>query len=150
VNDYFKLATEVAQRKTKKTNMIQTKTSEIKGANYYEKAKKYKKTQEQILIDEVAKFLINRNYLVVRINSSFMQIENSKRFLRSYIIYNTGASSGFPDLLALKNNKFLLLEIKATGYLSETQQKFKQLCETKNVKYNVIKSLEELKNILGE
>ena len=150
MDDYFKIATNVAQRKTKKIKLQQKESNEIKGANYYEKEKKYKKNKEQILIDEIAKFLINKNYLVIRVNSSFMQIENSKRFLRGYIIYNSGASSGFPDLLALKNNKYLLLEIKATGTLSENQQKFKQLCEEKYVKYNIIKNLDELKNILGE
>jgi len=69
-----------------------------------------------------------KKYVVVRINSG-MRV-TGKRAIRFYQIMNNGAISGFPDLLAFKNNQILMVEVKTKkGKLNPSQVDFIELAE---------------------
>jgi len=69
-----------------------------------------------------------KKYVVVRINSGMRMVGN--RAIRFYQIMNNGAISGFPDLLAFKNNQILMIEVKTKkGKLRASQEEFIKLAE---------------------
>jgi hypothetical protein len=97
-------------------------------------------------------YLQYKGYTVMRINSSAM-IAESGSYLKSYKLCGRGKkeSQGFPDLIAFKNNKFLVIEIKSpNGRLNQNQKDFKAWWELSGHKYNVANNLDELIRIVGE
>lgn len=104
-----------------------------------------KEVQRQCIL-----LLMHSGYLVLRINSGSMMI--NKRLFRAYIVENNGKSAGMSDLLALKGNRALLIEVKKGkgGKLSRNQNEFIELAERCGVKVHVVKDLEELENILKD
>lgn len=100
----------------------------------------------------VAEYLLLKGFTVMRVNSSAMTAE-SGTFLRSYYVYGRGnkdASSGFPDLIAFKGDKFIVIETKAkNGKLRDSQKSFKEFWEGRKHQYNVVSKLDELINIIG-
>jgi len=101
------------------------------------------KTESEIQ-KEIGKHLVEIGYLAVRINTIV------KGFLKSYWIINNGKCSGFPDIVAFKNNRFLLIEVKDhKGVQKPTQNVFQKLCEKTGNDYHIVRSLEELKELLN-
>src|SRR5574343_537854 len=104
-----------------------------------------KANPERIIQDAVCKYMLLKKYLVVHVNSSVLVSEYTGQPVRSYTIRNNGASSGFPDVLAISSKRTLLLEIKsANGRQTESQKKFEQLAKSLGLEYYVIKSINEL------
>ena len=100
---------------------------------------------------QVLSYLANAGFLAVRINSgAFMQ--QGKRFFRSYWIKNNGKSKGFPDVLALRNNKFLLFEVKAGngGHISEAQKDFSKLAKRYFIEVHFVSDLDQVIKIVEE
>ena len=97
---------------------------------------------ESEIQNQVLDYLELSGFLAIRINSGlFLQSRN--RVFRAYIIKNNGSSSGFPDVLALKNNHFILFEIKAAkGIISKSQKEFSKLAQEKHISVYVVNSLE--------
>ena len=111
-----------------------------------DKPNKAKKANpERIIQDAVCKYMLLKKYLVVHVNSSVLISEYTGQPVRSYTIRNNGASSGFPDVLAISPKRTLLLEIKsATGRQTDSQKKFEILAKSLGLEYYVIKSIDEL------
>lgn len=103
--------------------------------------------EESRIQDAIAKYLNKLGWLVVRINSSMLRVDN--RVLRSYLIYGLGISSGMPDLIAYKGEKYLLLEVKTKkGRLSANQKRVKEYAHQKWVNYHVVRSVEDVEVLL--
>lgn len=104
--------------------------------------------KEQDIQNQLAEYLIHKGYLTVRINSGMFSI--GKRFIRAYIIKNSGKSTGMPDLIAFKDGNYLMIEVKKPkGKVSDSQKQFYNLVESFRLKYYIIESLNELEAILG-
>jgi hypothetical protein len=97
---------------------------------------------------QVLQYLVLNNYLAVRINSG--AFVNNNRFIRAYRIENNGKSSGFPDVLALKNNRGILFEIKdgKGGAISKNQKDFISLAKEKGVDVYVISDLQQAIDVI--
>lgn len=117
--------------------------SDYRRTEVFPKELKEKEVQKQVM-----QYLIMNGYLVVRINSgAFIE---SNRYIRAYIIANNGKSSGLPDVLAMKQGKGMLLEIKAGrgGKVSDKQKDFISLARSKGVDVYVINSLDQVIDIV--
>lgn len=111
--------------------------------------KKNNNTEHKIQ-DEIMKYLRKNGFVVVRINSSMLWTEEGNP-VRSYLIFGLGVSYGFPDLLAMKGDKYFLFEVKTPkGKLSINQQKVKKFFEQHNVQYNIVRDISEVKRIIEE
>mgnify|MGYP000998575080 CR=1 FL=1 len=98
-------------------------------------------------------YLQYHKFTVMRINSSALVSEKTGTYLKSYKLCgrHDKESQGFPDLIAFKNNKFLVIEIKApNGRLSKSQKDFKVWWERRGHKYNVANNIDELIEIVKE
>lgn len=113
--------------------------------------------QKRIFVDEseseiqskIVEVLKMKKYLVVRINSGMRAI--GKRMIRFYQIMNNGATAGFPDLIAIKNNKILMIEVKSkTGKLREAQKDFIKLAAIFGNSILVTDSWEEVLNYVEQ
>jgi len=72
-----------------------------------------------------------------------------KGYFHFYMLAGMGAYKGIPDIIAIKNNRVLFLEIKRPGgKQSEHQQQFQLDIEGQGGEYYVIKSLEDLIKII--
>jgi hypothetical protein len=115
-----------------------------------EKVKREKKVSnepsEADIQDEVIKHLKSRGWLVIRMNSGSFKVND--RYFRAYILENNGRSDGFPDLLAFKRDRYLLIEMKRPGtYQSPEQKIFEQMCAERGVGYHVVRSVEDAARI---
>ncbi|MCK4297762.1 MAG: hypothetical protein KAX28_14035 [Candidatus Marinimicrobia bacterium] len=72
-----------------------------------------------------------------------------KRYFHFHILQGLGAYKGIPDIIAIKNNRVLFLEIKRlTGKQSDYQKQFQVDIEGQGGEYYLIKSLEDLIKII--
>ena len=72
-----------------------------------------------------------------------------KGYFHFPILQGLGAKKGIPDIIAIKNNRVLFLEIKRPGgKLSEHQQQFQLDIEGQGGEYYTIKSLDDLIKII--
>ena len=97
------------------------------------------KTKESETLKSIAKLAMLKNYLVIRINSGAVKAKyNGKdRYVRFYTILNSGKSSGLPDLLLLKDDKAILVEVKRRGGRArKSQTEF--ISKAKNYKITVL------------
>lgn len=71
--------------------------------------------------------------------------------IRSYIIYPQLGSEGCSDLIAIKGEITLFLEIKSpTGVLEKSQIRFSKWCKLMGIKYHVVRSTYEISMIIGD
>jgi len=55
---------------------------------------------------------------------------------------------GVPDIIVIKEGKFIGLEVKTkSGTLSEGQEYFQELCMKHNAEYHIVKSIEDVQAI---
>lgn len=98
--------------------------------------------------NQVISFLLYSNYLVIRFNSGAAFFKD--RLVRYYFIHNNHSSSGLADVMAIKNNRTIFLEIKTkTGKASASQIAFKKLCKNHHIEYYIINSLTQLEGIIN-
>ena len=110
------------------------------------KKRKYIKKEAPIQ-KEILNFLVSKGYLTIRFNSGVIKTE--KIFFRSYIIANNGKSSGLPDVIAFKNNNFLMFEVKEpNGTLRNSQKDFNDYVKRFNIKTYTVKSWVDVLEIL--
>jgi len=111
------------------------------------KVAKFVQTEKSIQ-NAIADVLVRAGWLVVRMNSgatSYSGKDKKKRFVRFYTIWNNKKSYGLSDLLAFKNNAYLIVEVKnKKGRLSENQKIFLELAKSKKVKVHVMRSVDEI------
>lgn len=90
-------------------------------------------------------------FAVVRINSAKRKTD-AGHWMSAYHIYGLGkdAAKGFPDLVAFKDNRMLLVEVKKPGgKLRTSQEKAKAHFESCGNSYFVVDSLKDLQNIIS-
>ena len=107
------------------------------------KSRGKKKSPEAILQNELISHFKKKGYMVNRYNSG--QIYTEKGFpFKAFTNANTGSSSGHSDMTVAKDGKILYMEVKA-GYnkLSDSQRKFKKVCQEFNMPFAVVRSIEE-------
>lgn len=112
--------------------------------------KLYQKTKPESAIQrDVSTALIKLGWLVVRINSGAYNQED-KRYIRFYTIMNTGKSSGLPDLMAMKNGRTLLLEVKTPkGRLRASQIEFAGVSKAHGNEVHIVRSAQEAISLAG-
>ena len=72
-----------------------------------------------------------------------------KGYFHFYILQGLGAAKGIPDIIAIKNNRVLFLEIKRPGgKQSKYQKQFQADIEGQDGEYYLIKSLEDLIEVM--
>ena len=99
--------------------------------------------------DAIMAHLEKRHWLVVRINGINRKI--GKHFIRSYIVQGLKVSAGFPDVLALKKTRFVLIECKtAKGEATESQMRFARFAARFGVSVYVVRDANEVDAILKE
>ena len=77
------------------------------------------------------------------------QLLSIKGYFHFPILQGLGAKRGIPDIIAIKNNRVLFLEIKRPGgKLTEHQQQFQADINGQGGEYYVIKSLDDLIKII--
>lgn len=85
-----------------------------------------------------AELLIADGWLVIRVNSGLIKVAGDETYFRPYIIYGINKSAGFPDLMAFKNNQFMLVEMKQDKErLRESQLAFFKYAKQFGVKCHV-------------
>jgi len=114
---------------------------------------KIREPLESTIQKEICTYLLIQKWLPIRINSGSATKE--RRFFRSYIIYGitkSRKSKAFPDVIALKDNKVLLFEIKRQGtYLSQDQKYFKTYVkENYNIDVNVVRCIADVEKVLNK
>ena len=72
-----------------------------------------------------------------------------KGYFHFHIMQGLGAYKGIPDIIAIKNNRVLFLEIKKpTGKQSDYQKQFQADIEGQGGEYYIVKCLEDLIKII--
>ena len=72
-----------------------------------------------------------------------------KGYFHFYLLAGIGAFLGAPDIIAIKNNRVLFLEIKRSGgKQSEHQRKFQLNIEGQGGEYYIVEKLEDLIQII--
>jgi Holliday junction resolvase len=100
------------------------------------------KTESEIQ-NEILDYLTDSGYLTTRVNT----IKSGWR--RSYKVHNTKKCAGFPDILAIKDNQSLLIEVKDhKGQQKKSQKEFEKVCEQTGNNYYVVRSLTDVKEII--
>jgi len=74
---------------------------------------------------------------------------NLKGYFHFHILQGLGAYRGIPDIIAIKNNRVLFLEIKRPGgKQSDYQKQFQANIEGQGGEYYIIKSLQDLIKVI--
>lgn len=104
---------------------------------------KKKKISGSDLQKKTLEILKKTGWIAIRVNS----VRRGK--IACYSIANTNKSSGFPDVLGLKNNQALLLEIKGDGdRIQPSQEEFMRLCKLTNNDFYIIESVDDVINVI--
>jgi len=83
------------------------------------------------------------------IKKQVKQYLSLKGYFHFHIMQGLGAYKGIPDIIAIKNNRVLFLEIKRPGgRQSDYQKQYQADIEGQGGEYYVIKSLEDLIKII--
>jgi len=96
--------------------------------------------------------LVRAGWLVVRVNSGAFKTEKGA-FFRAYIVAGLNASSGFPDVLAVRADVFgnvcaRLFEVKRRGgKRSEAQTRFADYALASGVRVEVVEGLDGLERL---
>lgn len=100
---------------------------------------------EKEVQNSICEYLTLKKYFFWRNNTMpvFSRNNAGKMAFRSMGKY---AMKGLPDIIIIKNGKFIGVEVKRQGItaLRPEQEKFKSLCADNNAYYMVVHSLEEL------
>jgi len=92
------------------------------------------------------KIKINEN----DIKKQVKQYLSLKGYFHFHIMQGLGAYKGIPDIIAIKNNRVLFLEIKRPGgRQSDYQKQFQANIEGQGGEYYLIRNLGELIKIIG-
>lgn len=106
--------------------------------------------KESNLQTSIAHELRYEGWAVVRLNSATFKVGN--RWVNSYHVYGMKKDSnkGMPDLLAFKDNKVLLIEVKLpNGKLRQSQERIKEFMKRHNVMYHKVTSVKDVRSILA-
>lgn len=108
-------------------------------------------TEAEIQKDIITR-LYNRGWVAIRFNSGTSKTATGN-FLRSYWIAGMDAqpSAGFPDVIAFKENLYLLLEVKTDkGKLSLPQKRLHEVAKRRGVVIHVVRSWADVEALLNE
>jgi len=83
------------------------------------------------------------------IKRQIKQLLSLKGYFHFHILQGLGAYRGIPDIIAIKNNRVLFLEIKRPGgRQSDYQKQFQADIEGQGGEYYIVKCLEDLIKII--
>jgi len=83
------------------------------------------------------------------IKKQVKQYLSLKGYFHFHILQGLGAYKGIPDIIAIKNNRVLFLEIKRPGgRQSDYQKQFQADIEGQGGEYYIVKCLEDLIKII--
>jgi len=83
------------------------------------------------------------------IKKQVKQYLSLKGYFHFHILQGLGAYKGIPDIIAIKNNRVLFLEIKRLGgKQSDYQKQFQADIEGQGGEYYIVKCLEDLIKII--
>lgn len=119
-----------------------------KTVSYKDFRKTTKRTQRENPIQRaIIDYLLYRGFLVIRHNGSAFSTDG--RYVRAYVIANSGESAGLADVFAAKDGRMYFFEVKkADGTQLKSQKKFEALCVERGVFYRVVRSVEDVQNII--
>ena len=95
-----------------------------------------------------------KNRLKIKITENDIKLQvkqylSLKGYFHFHILQGLGAYKGIPDIIAIKNNRVLFLEIKRpTGKQSEHQKQFQEDIEGQGGEYYIVRCLEDLIKII--
>ena len=93
---------------------------------------------EHELQNKIIDYLVKTGWEVIRVNSV---AKNQKS--KAYIYKNINVSAGLPDVLALKGNKYLWIEVKTpTGKLLPSQVRVLERFRACNISYVIVSDFE--------
>ena len=93
--------------------------------------------------------LRQRRYMVVRFNGG--GFKKNGQFVFNYIIQGLNSSKGFPDVVAFKDGRCYLIEVKTkTGRLSLFQRNFRDYAVHFGTSVHVVRSVDELDELLDK
>ena len=99
-----------------------------------------------------ARYMKAKNRIKITENDIKRQVKDYlslKGYFHFHILQGLGAYRGIPDIIAIKNNRVLFLEIKRPGgKQSEHQKNFQAEIEGQGGEYYILKSLEDLVEII--
>lgn len=106
-------------------------------------------TEAQIQ-DAIMNRLQMDKWLVIRFNGGAFK-DSYGNYVRSYIIQGIKASAGVPDVIAFKNDRFLMVEVKDhKGKLTPSQERFKSWAKKFGVTVHVLRHWNEVEPLLRE
>ena len=103
---------------------------------------------EHDLQTDIAEAMRADNWVVIRINSLKAKIFG--RWQVAYRIFGLGKDSnrGFPDLLCLKEGRFLLIEVKKPkGKLRTSQEIFRNFVQRYGVTVHILDHIDQVKGL---
>ena len=107
-----------------------------------DKREKYNRSESKLQKD-VFDGIVDRGYLVIRVNSSVHMTDHGTR-LASYRIVNTNETAGLSDGIVFWANTAVFVEIKKPGgRLSDKQRKFMETCKRYGMDYVIIDSVQK-------
>lgn len=108
-----------------------------------------KLTESQIQESIMSRLQMDK-WLVIRFNGGAFK-DSYGNYIRSYIIQGIKASAGVPDVIAFKDNRFLMVEVKdAKGKLTPSQERFKSWAKKFGVTVHVLRHWNEVEPLLQE
>ena len=108
------------------------------------KQTKEKKVKESDVQRMICDYLALRSYFFWRSNNISVY-DPTRQTFRAMPKYSM---RGVPDIIVIKEGKFIGLEVKAkSGTLSEGQERFKELCMKHNAEYHTVKNIEDVQAI---
>jgi len=107
------------------------------------------KLSESEVQAQIVQYLMDNDYLTIRVNSFASKVAG--RYVRAYYVHGLNTAKGFPDLLAIKDGRCLLLEIKtSTGKPSSEQLEFSEYAKRRGVVVLTIRSVDDLQTYFKE
>ena len=118
---------------------------------------------ESFLQKQVINYLVDKGWHVIRINSGSYSVEDKKRryiaFYKQFSIYfdtmgvnakKIYSSAGMVDLIAMKNNVALQIEVKQpSGKQNMAQKTYEQITTKHGNDYYIIRDIQELRDLLN-
>jgi Holliday junction resolvase len=138
----------MAKKECCKCEWFDTCKDDKSPCQYYSLKKvdvKKKSEVEHDIQNEIIEYLNLQDFTVLRVNGS------SRGNIKSYYLhsqYHKTVSKGFPDLLAIKDNRCVGFEVKtATGKVSDYQEKVREIMKI-DMKIYIVSSLEQVVDLI--
>ena len=115
------------------------------------KLKQKRQRPERKIERAILDYLSWSGWLAIKFNSGVIMNPYNNAPFHAYKIANTNSSAGMCDIFAAKDGKLLFLEVKTdVGRQSKSQKDFERLCSKTGNDYRVVRSLDEVIELIKE